>query len=164
MLSNVIEYGAEYLILGQHYLEEDQPDGVHVIEETDSVECLQKYSNCIVDGIKSGVFTYIAHPDMINFTGDVEIFKREMRKVCIAATEYNVPLEINLLGIRDNRNYPTEVFWKIAGEEKTPVTFGFDSHEVLDAYDETSLVRAMRIVEKYNLNYIGKPDLIMLKK
>ncbi|MBQ7821428.1 MAG: histidinol-phosphatase [Clostridia bacterium] len=164
MLNDVIEYGAEYLILGPHYIEEEQPSGVHVIQKTDSVKRLEKYSNCIVDGIKSGVFTYIAHPDMINFTGDVEVFQREIRKICSAARECNIPLEINFLGIRDNRNYPNEAFWEIAGEERSPVTFGFDSHETVDAYDEISLVRAMEIVEKYNLNYIGKPNLIMLEK
>ena len=80
MLNNVIEYGAEYLILGPHYIEEEQPNGVHVIQETDSVKCLQNYSNCIVDRIKSGVFTYIAHPDMINFTGAVKVFKEKVEK------------------------------------------------------------------------------------
>lgn len=164
MLNDVIEYGAEYLILGQHYIEEEQPYGVRVSQETDSERYLQKYSKGIVDGIKSGVFTYIAHPDIINFTGDVEVFQREIRKICIAAGEFDIPLEINFLGIRDKRNYPNEVFWKIAGEEKTPVTFGLDSHDAVDAYDDISLVRAMEIVEKYNLKYIGKPNLIMLQK
>jgi len=125
---------------------------------------LQKYTNCIVDGIKSGVFTYIAHPDVINFVGDVEIFQREIQKICIAAREFDIPLEINFLGIRDGRNYPNDAFWEIAGEEKSPVTFGFDSHEAIDAYDGNSLVRAMELVKKYNLNYIGKPKLIMLQK
>ena len=67
------------------------------------------------------------------------------------------------MGIRDNRNYPNEAFWEIAGKENAPVTFGLDSHEVMDAYDEISLVRAMEIVKKYKLKYIGKPNLIMLR-
>lgn len=162
MLNNMIGYGAEYLILGPHYIEEEHSGKGHSIKETNDVKYLQEYSNCIVGGIKSGVFTYIAHPDMINFTGNVEIFKREIRKICVASREFNIPLEINFLGIRNNRNYPNEIFWEIAGEEKSPVTFGFDSHEVMDAYDGISLVRAMEIVKKYKLKYIGKPDLILI--
>lgn len=73
------------MILGQHYIEEEQPYGVRVSQETDSEGYLQKYSKCIIDGIESGVFTYIAHPDIIKFTGDVELFQREIRKICIAA-------------------------------------------------------------------------------
>lgn len=163
MLNNVIAYGAEYLILGPHFIEEEQPDGVHIIHETDSVEFLRKYTNTVVDGIKSGVFTYVAHPDMINFIGDVEVFQKEIRKICVSSREFNVPLEINFLGIRSGRNYPNEAFWEVVGEEKSPVTFGLDSHEVMDAYDDISLIRAMEIVKKYKLKYIGRPNLIMLR-
>jgi len=163
MLSRVIEHGAEYVILGPHFFEEEQPYGIHASQKTDSVETLQKYSNNIVEGIKSRVFTYVAHPDVINFIGEKKIFQKEIRKICVAAREYNIPLEINFLGIRDKRNYPNEAFWEIAGEVQSPVTLGCDSHEAKDAYDENSYKRAMEIVKKYNLNYIGKPDLIILK-
>ena len=164
MMNDVTAYGAEYLILGPHFIEEEQPDSVHIIHnKTDSVEFLRKYTNCIVDGMKTGVFTYVAHPDVINFIGDVAVFQKEIRKICTSSRELNIPLEINFLGIRGNRNYPNEEFWKIAGEEKAPVTFGLDSHNVIDAYDELSLFRAMEIVKKYKLQYIGKPDLIMLQ-
>lgn len=164
MLKNAVEYGAEYLILGPHFLDEEHPDGVHTIIETDSTNRLKEYVNCVVDGIKSGVFTYIAHPDMINFIGDISVYQREIRKICVAAREYNTPLEINFLGIRDKRNYPNEVFWEIAGEEKSPVTFGFDSHDILNAFDNASLNKAKNIVEKYNLNYIGKPELVLIQE
>lgn len=164
MFKNMLEYGAEYLILGEHYTKDELPDGGHVIKETDDTEALKYYVQCIIDGIKSGVFTYIAHPDMFNFTGDVSLYREEMRKICVASRIFDVPLELNLLGIRDKRNYPNNIFWEIAGEEKSPVTFGFDSHEVIDAYDGESIEIAKSIVDKYNLNYIGKPKLVLLKK
>lgn len=164
MLKSAIDIGAEYLILGPHYTAEEHPDGVHTITETDNTEHLKEYVTCVVEGIKSGVFTYIAHPDMFNFIGDVSVFQREMRKICIASREFNTPLEINFLGIRDNRNYPNEAFWKIAGEEKSPVTFGFDAHDVVSAFDKTSLDKAKKLIEKYNLNYIGKPELILIQQ
>lgn len=74
-----------------------------------------------------------------------------------------MPLEINFLGIRENRTYPTEAFWQIAGEEKAPVTFGFDAHNVQSACDSTSLEKALQMVEKYRLNYIGMPELKLIQ-
>ena len=86
-----------------------------------------------------------------------------MRRLCIASRELNIPLEINFLGIRDNRNYPNEAFWQVAGQEKAPVTFGFDAHTVDDACDRESQKKAEEMVKKYDLNYIGKPEIIKLK-
>ena len=159
MLKNAIGYGAQYLILGQHFLKEEHPDVIYTYAETDSEDRLKEYVSCLVAGIKSGSFTYVAHPDILNFTGDMVIYRDEMRKVCVAARTYDVPLEINFLGIRDKRRYPNEAFWEIAGEEKSPVTFGFDAHDPLSAFDGVSLATAENLVKKYALNYIGKPKL-----
>ena len=164
MKKSAIEYGAEYLILGQHFLDEEQPNWEHVIEERDSIEGLQRYTDNVISAIKSGVFSYVAHPDMMNFVGDKSIFHEKIREICIASREYNTPLEINFLGIRTGRNYPNEEFWRIAGEEKSPVVFGLDAHEAQDAVDTKSLVKAREIVEKYNLNYVGMPKIMPLQK
>ena len=112
---------------------------------------------------KKNVFTYVAHPDIFNFIGDVSLYQEKIRKLCVASRETGVPLELNFLGIRDKRNYPNPDFWKVAGEEKSPVTFGFDSHDVFNAYDGESLKIAKEMVIKYNLNYIGKPKLISIQ-
>lgn len=165
MLKNVLTLGAEYLILGEHFSNAEYPTKIeHSAVPNDSVEKLKTYVSRVVEGLKTGVFTYVAHPDMINFTGDVSVFKEEMRKICIASREYGIPLEINCLGIRDNRIYPNMTFWEVAGEEQCPVTFGFDAHDVLNAYDGDSVIKAEEMVKKYNLNYIGKPELILLQK
>ena len=70
-----------------------------------------------------------------------------MRKICIESRRLNLPLEINLLGIRDGRAYPRQLFWQIAGEEQCPVTFGCDAHDVKSAYDGDSYEKAMSIVK-----------------
>ncbi len=164
MLKSAIEYGAEYLILGQHFTEPEIHGARHSVDETDNPEDLRVYVKSVVEAMKKKVFTYVAHPDIVNFIGDEEIYKEEMRKICIISREFNVPLEINFLGIRGKRNYPNELFWQVAGEEKSPVTFGFDAHTAEDAYDGKSLLVARGMVEKYNLNYIGKPELVLIKK
>ena len=109
--------------------------------------------------MESGVFTYIAHPDMINYQGSEELYEKEMRRLCIASKRTNIPLEINGQGIRDNRIYPADRFWAIAGEVGCPVTIGFDAHSADAAWDRESVEKAKQLIGKYNLNYIGKPVL-----
>ncbi len=157
MLKNARTFGAEYLILGQHFIYNEIDGGVWTGKATENTEDFNEYVNCILAGIKSKVFTYVAHPDIFRFVGSDEIYYEKMKKICLASKEYNVPLEINFLGIRDNRKYPYERFWEIAGEVQCPVTFGFDAHNEAAAYDGESLIKAKEIVEKYNLNYIGNP-------
>jgi len=162
MLEDAKQWGAEYLILGQHYVRPERPDGVHSSLPCSDPAFLERYADSLVAGIQTGVFTYIAHPDVYNYTGERQIYQQIMRRVCIASREHNVPLEINFYGIRDHRNYPCDAFWQVAGQEKSPVTFGFDSHTAQSAYDGASLPAAMELVKKYDLNYIGKPTLVRL--
>ncbi len=162
MLSDARKWGAEYLILGQHFYEPEHPNGVHMSKPFDNTEVLNTYAKSLVDGMKTGVFTYVAHPDMVNFIGDEDTYCEIMRQVCITSRETAVPLEINFYGIRDNRNYPNKAFWKTVGEESAPVTFGFDAHNVASAFDGESFDAAMKLVCQYNLNYVGKPQLVRL--
>lgn len=159
ILKGAVDFGAEYLILGQHYLGNEHLGGAHTILATENKEDLIKYAALVISAIKSGFITYVAHPDMINFVGDQESYKNEMRKICVASREYNVPLEINFLGIHGHRNYPNEAFWKIAGQESSPVTFGFDAHDPQRAFDGESLKYAQKLVRRYDLNYIGRPEI-----
>ena len=163
MLRDAIEYGAEYLILGQHFTEPEVHGARHTVDETESLEELKKYVDSVVLAMEKKVFTYVAHPDIVNYTGDIKVYKEEVRKICKVSKKLNIPLEINFLGIRGKRSYPRELFWEVAGDEKSPVTFGFDAHSAKDAYDGESLVVAIEWVRRYNLNYIGKPEIINIQ-
>lgn len=164
MLKHAIEYGAEYLILGQHFLYEEHPNGVHAFRENSKIEDLKEFASLVAAGIRTGVFSYAAHPDMFRFVGSREVYQREMRRICVASRECRIPLEINFLGIRTGRCYPNEAFWEIAGQEQAPVTFGLDAHQSQDACDPQSYEKAMAMVERYNLDYIGEPKLIPIQK
>ena len=164
MLRNVISYGAEYLILGQHFTASEKDGGIYVYKDNNNPDILKKYTDTVITAMKKGVFTYLAHPDVAIFDGDENVYCEEFRKICVGSREYNIPLEINFLGIRDNRKYPNEMFWKMAGEEQSPVTFGFDAHDAKSAYDGESLKIAEEMVRKYNLNYIGAPKLVLINK
>lgn len=161
MLDNVNSFGAEYLLLGQHYIGKKFPEkNQGSTSPTDSVERLTEYADTVIEGIESGVFTYVAHPDMFNFWGDGDIYDAQMRRICKSSVEYGIPLEINLLGLRSGRKYPRESFWRIAGEEGCAAVLGFDAHAVKDAYDGASIPIAEWIVSEYGLKLVEKPCLI----
>ncbi len=163
-LKYVLDLGAEYLILGQHFLRNELSGIPGTYRGHTDPAYLTEYVDTVITAMKSGYFTYIAHPDVFKFLGDDEIYISEMRRLCRASTEYNIPLEVNFSGIRTENFYPGDKFWKIAGEEQSPTVFGFDAHEAIYAYDGESLVKAKEFVKKHNLNYIGKPEIILIQE
>ncbi len=122
-------YPIEYLILGQHYL----GNGVrepYCGARTGSPERLRLYCRQTREALETGRFLYFAHPDLLNYTGPEEVYIEEMTALCRFCREKGIPLEINLLGLRTDRNYPNPLFWRIAGREGNQVIYGADAHHV----------------------------------
>lgn len=161
MLALANQLGAEYLLLGQHYIHNEHTEqGRRMARVTDREEDLTVYADTLIEAMEAGVFTYIAHPDLICFQGDPIQYECRMRRVCRAAVRTGTPLEINCLGIRDHRNYPNPAFWKIAGEEGCQTVIGFDAHSPAKAYDQESLAVAEQMIRQYNLSYVATPPLV----
>ncbi len=159
MLKLTKKFGAEYLILGQHFIADEWPDGIASRAYTEDAALLKEYVSNVIKGIKSGVFTYVAHPDIINFGGDEDVYRHEMTRLCQASKECNIPLEINLHGIKNNRFYPSDRFFEIAGKVGSPVTFGMDAHDASALLDKEQVRRAAEMVKRHRLNYVGMPKL-----
>lgn len=163
MLAYVKSLGAEFLILGQHFSRFDSFEIAYYSSGNDNTEAnLISYTDLVIKAIKTGVFSYVAHPDIFNYDIESEEYKRESRRLCEAAKEYDIPLEINLLGINENRWYPNEVFWSIAGEVGNKVVFGFDAHTADRAYDGESLIKAKEIVKEFNLDLVDEIELKLI--
>ena len=148
MKKNALAWGAEYLILGQHYTESEFPGGIYSGFRTPDESALKSYADNVVNGIRTGLFSYVAHPDLFSFTGSADVRDREMRRICRAAKEESVPLEINLLGIRSKRSYPDPDFWRIAGEEGCSAVLGCDAHTPEDACDPVSEAKARSLAAR----------------
>ncbi len=162
MYNTVRELGAEYLILGQHYTGNEHPNGVGTSITEKPMHQLIEYVDCVVEGIRTGVFTYVCHPDMIRAVSDMDVYRAEMTRLCLAAKEQDIPLEINFYGIRDNRFYPFREFWKIAGEVGCKAIYGFDAHNTLAAFDGESIAVADEIVSDYGLVLVERPKIVTL--
>ncbi len=154
--------GAEYLILGNHFLFDAYPNTVYASTPTNDENLLKVFTDELIQGMETGDFSMIAHPDMFNFTGDERTYEKQVQRLCDASNDTGIPLEINFLGIRTNRHYPRERFWELAGERGASVVFGMDAHAPQDAGDLVSAKKAYDIVEKYGLNFVKDPKLLKL--
>ena len=159
LMDYVAKFPIEYMILGQHWLGNrvNEPSS---FAPTEDPAILEKYVRQCIEAMHKGKFLYFAHPDVINFIGNDEVYDYWMQKLCQAANEKKVPLEINFLGIRGNRNYPNEKFWKIAGEEKCKVIFGADAHRKEDVWDPAKKKKGEELVRKYHLQKINELEVL----
>ena len=150
------DYPLEYMLLGQHFLH-NQYDGAWCSTETKNPADVKQYVDQVIDGLKTGRFFYVAHPDIINYTGEDKPYLEQMSRLCGYAYDNKIPLEINLLGLADNRNYPNPLFWKLAGETGNDVVMALDAHHVnmIDVPETEN--KAMEIVKRFNLNLIETP-------
>lgn len=102
-------------------------------------------------GIDTGKYLYLAHPDLFLFNGDEAVFDREYRRLCREVKKRNIPLEINFLGLMEERWYPNEKFWKIAGEEGNTAVFGCDAHTSKAVWNPETEQKALQLAAKYGL-------------
>lgn len=127
MLSLLRDNGVEYMILGQHMLGNEV--GEPYLGIPNDANGLERYCNQSCDAMYTGLFTYFAHPDLVHYVGSPEIYRTNIRRLCRAAKNCGIPLEINLLGLRSGRHYPNPLFWEIAAEEGCDVLLGRDAHD-----------------------------------
>ena len=134
----------DYIILGQHYTHNEfDHNAFYTGHKTKSIETLDSYIDQVLAGAESGEFAYVAHPDVINFTGDHDLFMEKMRKMAERLKETDIPLEYNFLGYTDNRHYPRDDFWKMVSEIGNRVVIGLDAHSP-DVYGKTEELRRFK--------------------
>ena len=113
-----------------------------------------------MEALRTGCFTYFAHPDVWYFTGDPAVYDAWIRRLCGEAKRLDIPLEINFLGISDHRHYPNEAFWKIAGETGNKVVFGCDAHSPGMIGNPQAYTIASQIAQRNHLEVLETVELI----
>ena len=146
-------FGCEYLIMGQHYV-----DGVYVRFIPEDEEKLHGHIDQILDGLSTGAFLYLAHPDLFVWGGPEEVYIREMTRLCQGVKALDIPMEYNLLGFRQGRNYPDDRFWRIAAEVGNTVIFGIDAHD-----PEDMDITEVELRARENLKNLGLTPIEMVK-
>lgn len=135
-LRRLFDQGVEYLILGQHYLgsEEYSP---YAGSDKLGDEGVLRYGEAVVQGIRSGLFAYVAHPDLTMRMRREDQFNAACMEaadmICQAAAEAGIPLEYNLLGLAlqisgNGCGYPSRAFWDYVKRWNPRVILGVDAH------------------------------------
>ncbi len=134
-------FGAEYLVLGSHWVTDGSS---HVYcPEIDSPALLNRYIDQTIDGMRSGLFAFVAHPDLFmrGWKEWDEQAKSCLSAILDAAIDLDLPLEINGLGITRRVNdtsrgmrymYPYVEFWELVAQSRARVICNSDAHAPSD--------------------------------
>ena len=144
------QYPCEYMILGQHFLLREE-DGVYAGRPYADSFMLETYYKNVLDGLKTGDFLYVAHPDLFHFIGRAKEYDRVIRRFLTAIKEMDAPLEINRLGYADRRAYPNPRFWRLAGEAGVSAVIGVDAHRPADLADTAAIRGCLQLAEENGL-------------
>lgn len=127
MLEHLRPFEPDYFILGQHFTNNEY-DGTYLGAPGCTEETLWKYVEQVKEAMKTGYFSYLAHPDLPNVSCSREVLRQAAKEICLSAKEEGMPLECNLLGVMGNRWYPKKDFFEVAGEVGCQVILGLDAH------------------------------------
>ncbi len=135
----------DYLILGQHMFL-DRNGQLRNSGEMHGTKDYIHYFDSLIEGMKTGYFRLIAHPDLVfinPFAWDIEC-ERACDRFFEAAGAGDYILEYNANGYRrgihsfedgPRLQYPHEKFWKKAAELNLRAVVGSDCHEPSQMYD-----------------------------
>lgn len=160
------EHGIDFVILGHHF-SVDEPISKYNGNLTTPEE-LYDFRDNIIEAIDTGLFAYIAHPDI--FMRGYPVFDEHCRiiskEIIEKAKETGTPLEYNLLGLSHSKNdgkqgYPYPDFWKMVSEIKPPVTMGIDAHSPDSFLDRELYSKGLETLE--NLGLLPLAEIKFLK-
>lgn len=158
----------DYLILGNHYDETDER-GMYFGSCKTAAQLL-RYVDCTIKGIETGLFSYLAHPDLFlrnyrPFDDNCRAAARDLSQACKA---YGLPMEYNLhdrylAPVTGRISYPHPEFFDIARQEGVRVLIGIDAHDPRELSDSTQWNRAQSELSSFGDLFIDRIPLIPRK-
>ena len=90
----IAQFPIDYLLLGQHFLGNEK-DSPYSCRKTKDESLFCAYVDQVCEALKTGAYSYLAHPDLMYYDGDEAAFQKHARRLCECAAETDTPLEIN---------------------------------------------------------------------
>lgn len=173
-LKGLLEAGTiDYCLLGNHYDTSDEKNSGPYFGRCSTPERAYRYMETTIAGMESGLFMYLAHPDL--FLHRYPVFdaaaEQVCREICRTAKRLDMPVEFNLLGYKRNPDsrrrgfvgYTSDEFWQIAAETGNRAVIGLDAHEP-KALDCASLYAEVRAkLEGMDVEVIDELEAEILK-
>ncbi|HHW44814.1 MAG TPA: histidinol-phosphatase [Desulfotomaculum sp.] len=153
------KWGLRYLILGQHIFRSGN-EWICFWKGLKGLKELKAYTNSLIEGIGSGVFDFVAHPDIFGAfyaPWDAEAMACS-RAILDAARDMGLPIELNTHGFRKPKIdiagirrylYPLNPFWELVSDYSIPVIVSSDAHNPEDL--GAGIDEAYKIVSRYHL-------------
>lgn len=159
----------DYLLIGQH-----NKDLRPVQSEEYTFYCSDSdvlyYANQVCEAMETDLFASLNHPEyfMLGRKCWSPACDEAARMICECAKRCDIPLEINLKGLRKSKHYykdgefypyPYRKFFEIAAEYGNKLIIGHDAHSPLDFEDSQELEKASKILEGLDLNILESFDI-----
>lgn len=123
--------GLEFLILGQH-MAEDVPGRYTYSWDRERLKAEEYLAlgEAILQGMESGYFEVVAHPDRIyrRRKGRDDAMAQMAERIIAAARKYDLPLELNEAS-KQRKNQYWEGFWNLA-QGHVKMVRGLDAHSL----------------------------------
>ncbi|WP_294216962.1 histidinol-phosphatase [Pseudobutyrivibrio sp.] len=161
MLEHIRQYPLDYIIQGQHFIP-NEIDGFYAGAMTTQESSLAEYVEFTVEGMKTGKFSYLAHPDLINYVGPDEVFQKHMKEIIQTSIDLDIPLEVNMLGFMTDRNYPSDRFYSLAASMGAKFVIGCDAHNPVHVMQPNSVSGFIDFLNKNKIKPI-QDNIIELK-
>jgi histidinol-phosphatase (PHP family) len=158
------DLGFDYLIGGAHNMPWDG-GWKSVYGGTADAASLRAYTDYVIASMATGLFAFIAHPDL--FANAYLVWDAEAeacsRAILAAAAALAVPLEINGYGMRKSeirtpegvrRQYPWRRFWELAEAYGVRVVVTSDAHRPVDV--GANLAEGMALAADCGLEVVGE--------
>ena len=167
----IAAYEIEYVLFGNHYYHSDET-GPYFGSHTVTSEMLRLYEESIIDGLETGIYSCLAHPDlfMASYPRFDRLCEQVVRRICQTAVRLTVALEYNL-GYRpyaepgDRKGFPCKDFWSIAKDEGCTAIIGIDAHDP-KAFKKLSVYRiaekelkelGIKVTDRLAMNTLKQP-------
>ena len=136
------DMGVSYFILGQHYVDY-HGKMPYTGEDGATDDGVLRYADAVVRGIRTGLYTYVAHPDLFMLRRRETEFSGACAEaadmICQAAKEQGMPLEYNISALKNkpvDRGFPSTAFWTHIQKHGCDAILGVDAHDPIMLSDQ----------------------------
>lgn len=160
----------DYLNLGIHYF---ASEGIQKNSYSDvNYKTIYDYASCAIEGMKTGIYKCLVHPDLFYFAYQNEegkhVFDRHCvevsRRILEVAEKEGIYVEVNANGLENSKKYgfsewayPRREFWELAKDyPNLKIIIGSDAHKMSSLYNDN-----VKQVEKFcqDLGLAVKPTM-----
>lgn len=133
------ELGYNFMILGQHCSGDNQEVNSFYLKKPEE---LRVYADFVCEGLETGMFMLLAHPDVIfseypnKWDADCEKAFSQIFKTC---EKLHIPVEINVNGLRGDRGYPSKDTFLLSKDFDLKYLINTDCHEPGHILDDWAL-------------------------